>query len=289
MVTPQYSPYELLDSGFDWITATTNGQVGIAAFRHLAEPIFEEETATGGIVTDSRLMGYEGRRCSGLYLGHRASDTLIITSGPRCTALAREIITNATNVSRVDVQSTVFCNGEEPHVGLDVYAHVLAERKSGHGTGEVTIRNTWPRGETCYLNSRRSDSYFRIYDKATEAKLGPERTVWRYEGEYKRKPAFQIAASALEADLKPEWFNAFLVGSLHSKGVPWRCLPAPTAISWKMAQTSRRGNTRAWLQTTVASCVRKQLRDVGLSLTLADLGLAGLVVPVTKGVRNAGH
>lgn len=275
-----YSPYELLDSAIDWITAThANGALGQEqCINH--ERWLDEERAAGRKVSSGRRFGYEGHSIIGGFFGRRPADVLTVLSGPRCTPLARQTLTTATNVSRIDIQSTVFCNGEEPHVGLDIYRHVLAHRKSGRGVGGVTIINTWPRGECCYINRRTSDSYFRIYDKATEGNLGPPRTVWRYEGEFKRKTASSIAAAALEADLSPSWMNNFLVRSLVSKDVPCSCLPAPNAISCEVSVPSRSGNTRAWLRSTVRECVCRQIKEHGLPAILEDLGLKNLVKAV---------
>ena len=56
-----------------------------------------------------------------------------------------------------------------------------------------SLLQTSEHSDTLYIGSRSSDAYGRLYDKGAESKAEAYAGCWRYEVEYKRKPALAKA------------------------------------------------------------------------------------------------
>jgi hypothetical protein len=257
----------------------------------LLSDIFEEKVemereAALGRVTASRF-GFQGHKTKGSFFGTRADDACLVLSGPGIAPLARKAITVASNVSRFDLQFTSWTNGDVPHIALDAYSAVKAERVQSGRTGGVSLVIAHPSGECCYVNRRVSDAFGRIYDKATEAKLGEPRTVWRYEVEYKRKMAKRVARRWAELEKPAEWTIGRVSQFFVDKGVPRSAIPrANLSISLDVAALDRDRRTLAWLQEVVRVTVRRQVFIHGLPTIIEALGL-GELVTINEEVHDA--
>lgn len=273
-----YRDDTILSSGPDWLTCTAPKGRGSALLRDIfEEKASEDENSRLGQQAATRF-GYQGLRAKGSFFGTRAEDACLVLSGPGIAPLARKAITGAANVSRFDLQITTWCGGSQPHIGLDAYRAVRAERVQSGRTGGVSLVVAHPVGECCYLNRRISDCFGRIYDKATEAKLGTARTVWRYEVEYKRKIAYQVAKAWAAAESAPLWTTSRVLKFFAGKGVPRSCLPsANQAVSCEVQALSEDRQTLRWLERTIRVTLRRQVEAHGLPRIIEALGLSHLV------------
>lgn len=272
------APHTILCSGPDWLTCTAKkGDDAKLLAELFEERAANEERAALGRVT-ARWFGFEGHRVGQAFFGERHQDVCLVSSGLLLSPLARKAIPIAHNVSRFDLQVTTWTHGEEPHVGLDAYRAVRAERIQSGRVGGVSLVIAHPSGECCYINRRRSDCFGRIYDKATEAKLGQARTVWRYEVEYKRKMADRVARSWVKAPASGPWATSRVLEFFLTKGVPRASIPrAEQSISCEVAAPSADKQTLRWLQTTIRVTLRRQIKAHGLPAIIDALGLGDVV------------
>lgn len=266
--------YPILCAGPDWLTATAKGGYARESFALIADEVFTEERAAGGDVTSGSVLGYVGRRASGFFLGYREHDAVIVLSGPRACALTATVAQVASNVSRLDIQATIACGSDAPHLGIHGY-HTLARSPKQRGRkGRLTLTQSLPRGETLNVNSRRSDAFGRVYDKATEAKLGAARTLWRYEVEFKRAMALHHSHALIgvpdlgthSSSVVHDWFD--------SKGLrPMYTRPNGCASAAPLGSVHRERNILAWFEDTLSLTVARSINRYGRERTLTALGL----------------
>lgn len=163
-------------------------------------------------------------------------------------------------VTRIDLQITV----EYPRGTTDLAAIANAMREHGDRSVSYVESKSGPRQSklsTIYYGSRRSDRFYRIYEK-----MGMDEDVFlRFEVEFK-SPRSQVVASALcgtvevaqilahEIDQLPEWndLDWRFLAVLHD---PERFNPIAVAPE---------ANTLKWLRTQVAPALDRVLNDHNL-------------------------
>lgn len=283
MLAENYSSnYSVISSGPDWITATAKCGGPSLAFEHLADEVLDNERADGRDVTVGSRLGYDGRSAEGFFHGRRPDGSVIIASGHRSCPLAPRIAQVASNVSRLDLQVTLWTQGEQPHLGIWCYESLKRKRQANGRPGQLTIIKGWPTGETFYLNKRASDAFGRCYDKATESKLGPERTVWRFECEFKRKLAHAYAQRVVSAESVSAFTNDAVRSWWAKKGLE---IPA-TARSGRdlveLAITSPRRDFLMYVEKNLSKSIRDAVVSHGLVRVLEALGLSSQVQPIPE-------
>lgn len=269
--------YAPISVGPDWLTATEKNTGPRLQFREIAQRVFDEERAAGVEMKPAALYGFEGLRGRGFFFGLRDHDGLIVLSGPRTPALAAEVTRVASNVSRIDLQVTLDTSHDKPNLALHGW-QTLARSPARRGRkGSCTLITTRPKGDTLNVNSRRSDQCGRLYDKATEAKLGEARSLWRYEVEFKRARANHYAV-ALCSHTDPETMVSQLVGEwFFQKGlVPfWNFQTLERSALMSLDRPDR--NVLDWFTNVVSLSVARSINRHGIGPTLEALGLHHLL------------
>lgn len=169
--------------GVDWVTATTNndvvGKVWYDVFVSLAKV-----TDPSGVDTKSgvKLSRYTGVGAPSLFWGTSSQLGFILIARSSVANMAwTKVAMTAKKVTRLDLAVTVHL--EDQKTGLAARHYAMA------GKGENTQRKygvilNSRGGQTCYVGSRQSNFYGRVYDKGAEQ--GEENGyVWRYEVECK--------------------------------------------------------------------------------------------------------
>lgn len=276
-------PYTLFSSGVDWMTATAKPGSPALAFKELAYGEFEKEKAAGGNIKPAAFRGYAGLRGDGLYFGQRHDDSIIILSGPRSPPLFARVAQAATNVSRLDLQCSVWTHGEQPHLALAAYRTLQRVHSKAGRKPALTLIQSHPKGETCYVGKRTSDHYGRLYDWSTAHKAGQARTVWRYEVEWKRAEA-KARARALLSDPTPATLGEQLVRSWWAdRGIePTWSSDGPARFERVHISTPER-NPLAWFRDSVSVTAARVVNRYGIHATLDALGLAHLARPLREG------
>lgn len=269
--------YTCIGAGVDWLTATGDRGLNGWSFWGVGDCILQTQTAAGVEVKPAAVRDYKGRRGDGVFVGRRASDSIIILSGPRAAEHFADVTLAASNVSRLDVQMTVYTGSEEPHLARDTFEHLKAAPARRGKPPTLSYTESHPKGETFYYGSRTSDSFGRLYDKASEAKLGTPRTIWRAEVEFKRSYARRLANRLARLPV-PRLGVEPVVGSWWlSRGVRLPVSPlGRDLIDLPLAET-RKGDELAWLARATPKAVRRAINAHGLQSVLDALGLSDLV------------
>jgi len=280
MGQPARNLYEPISFGIDWITATAKSGAPSLSFERIADCVWDERKSGDGAITAASRLGYVGRSSDGFFHGRRPDGNCIIISGQHCDPLAADIILSATNVSRIDLQVTFWTGGEQPHLGVQAYEHLKRLPPKTGRPPTLSLTTGWPDGETCNVNKRVSDVYMRIYDKAAEASMGLPRTLWRYEIEYKRKPAMRTAIALAEEGCRPTRVYDQVAAWTTNKGLQW---PGPTSRylhSEDRLLVGARPDDLGWIRDSLAKHIAKRVNSHGLWPVVIALGLDGLVQPI---------
>lgn len=183
----------LVDSGIDYITATTKQGINATAMWDLGRALVREEERSTDIVRPFRFSGYHGIMCGGAQVGRRPDGTVVRLSGNCAKEFWAQVLGLSDNVTRLDLQVTALtpngCAGQ-------LKKHYNQVRKGKRGRGKPAEFKMWlgPKGfQSMTLGARSSDRYARIYDKGLESGLPEFAGCLRYEIELKRQQAFGMA------------------------------------------------------------------------------------------------
>lgn len=264
----------VISSGVDWITATNQGGDTARCSDEFADHEFSRVLDEGGRVVPESRLGYTGYVANSFFYGHHARGRLLMASGSQAHNLYRSIANLSHNVSRIDLQATVWTHGEQPNLAVQGYHVVKGRAPASQHVRNCTLITSQPSGDTLNVGKRKSDQYGRIYDKATEGQLGTPRTVWRYEVEYKRRPA-NVALShlrasecdkALASEVVWRWFERRGIRPIYAP-------PSPSEIlSFSLAKEER--DTLRWFRDTVSVTVARMVKEHGREVVLEALGLS---------------
>lgn len=273
-----------IQSGVDWITATARSGSPSLEFERLADDYLNNKRDAGGDVHQASRLGYRGHETEHFYFGRRTEDSVLIVSSHEATRLAKPIIDIATNVSRLDLQVTVWTHGEQCNLAVENYRKLVASRRQAHRPGQISLTTVYPEGDTLNVNKRTSDAFGRLYDKASEAQAAPQHTLWRYEVEFKRRAAMAESAAYAASGSLPSYARNRVHSWWEAKGVIPSFRPDDWSLDEKALLEETRRDVLTWFEKSVSVTVARAVKRWGLEATIQALGLAALVQPITKEV-----
>lgn len=269
--------YPVFNAGIDWLTCTAKNGSPAFALERVADMQVDIQRSRGVRVTNQSWLGFTGYKLPQLFFGRREHDVMLCLSGALSDSIGLQAIACSSNVSRLDLQVTIFTAGEVASLGRAAWSRCRQIAKGKGRPRSFSLIVGHPEGETFYVNSRSSDNFGRVYDKGVESKLGPAGMLWRYEVEFKRKVAKQEAAALPPQeqlgpyvsdrvrswmtlrDLEPPWEAGCWFGYEH------RALEAPDR------------DVLAWYDRSVSVSIGKAVKEFGLKVVLERLGLLKLV------------
>lgn len=281
METGLPAPYShsLIDAGIDWITATQLPGDGGRAFRTLSDQLVQEQFDAGREVRSASLRDYSGWRGEHLFVGMRKQDAIIVASQNVAARHWQAVSQAARNVSRLDVQASVWTHGEQPELARAAYLKLKRSPARRGRPRSFTLIKSHPHGETLNVGKRSSDAYGRVYDWSSAHKQDIPQTIWRYEVEYKRQVAASHSAALRSADdprgacagLVHQWFS--------SRGVQPSWQIPTSRLSNGVALEEPTRDALAWFETCLSKTIAKAIRRHGLERVLIALGLNDVVQP----------
>ena len=174
-------------------------------------------------------------------------------------------IARQASVSRIDLAFDVKHESLNPR---ELYAML-------DGGQATTTAKTWnlitgnDGGATCYIGSRQSEAFVRIYDKA--AQTGTDGQWTRIELELKaskaRFAAFTMASG--EDEHAFSWAQSWLQGFVSFPHDVWRKIMVEEAIPLARANKPEK-DTRKWLMDTCAPAMARYMNETGDFALLAD-------------------
>lgn len=279
MSTVGVHPYTVMSSGLDWLTCTEQAELGHSNLSALALEELEKRKRAGGRITSAFRFGFQGHKTDGLFYGRRDGESCVVLSGPESPPLAKQLIPLATNVSRLDMQVTIWTHGEEPDLSLHGFRTLERSSPKNGRRSSVTLIHSLPAGDTLNVNKRVSDACGRLYDKAAESKMGTPKTIWRYECEFKRDLASHHAIAYATANHPEVYCNSVVYDWWENKGLTPTFEKSSTLLLDKLLIEPRKRDVLSWFESTVSPSIGRSIRDHGLERTLEALGLQHLVGP----------
>lgn len=270
---PAYAIFPVVNCGIDWLTCTSK-RIGVSnGLEDFGMGILNEEKAGSGRILPARRLGFEGLRSDNVFLGRRPGDVMLQISGPSCTPLTKDAIALSTSVSRIDLQVTIWTEGEQCDLALWTRNAMLRNDPKAHAVQNMTLTEGWPAGATLNINRRCSDVWFRLYDKSAEASLGVPRLVWRYELELKGKAAQRQAERLTQCGVRPSSVHTPVHDAYKSKGVE------PAFPKWThenafqpcLDDPSR--DVLTWMRESLSKTVARAEKRFGRELVAEALGI----------------
>lgn len=274
--------HSIVSAGVDWLTATASkgsSRWDLQTYSDNQRRRFMDMDES--IKTGYRL-GFFGWQAEGYFYGTREGCSIVVASGAQAHNVFSAVAGIADNISRLDLQVTVATPDERPRLGLQAFQAIKSGAPSKRKVKNVTLIDTHPSGETCSIGKRKSDQYGRIYDKATEAKLGEPCSVWRYEVELKRAPAVAVAARLRSTQAVEDDALALVWNWFDTRGVVPIYTPHQHFCPQKPLKTNGERNVLTWFEETLSITIAKAVKRHGVERVIEALGLQSQVEVIPK-------
>lgn len=274
--------HSIESAGVDWITATANHGNTRSDMMAFSRSQRNRMLDAGYDIKQAYRLGYTGFESEGFFYGNREGGSIIIASGALAHLLHRSIYHVADNVSRLDLQVTVSTPIDRPNLALQAYSVLKRNPPCRVRVRHSTHITSSPKGDTLNVNKRSSETYARLYDKASESGEGPPRTRWRYEVEHKRNRAYLVAGAlcgrqsgeVVAREVVYDYFDARGVAPIFARNSSSRTETPVLAAR----------NTRVldWFRDSLSITVAKAIKAHGLAAVLDALCISALVAPVEE-------
>lgn len=260
-------------SGIDWLSCSApRGDDGDALYAQ-GVSILNMEVNAGNQKKPWKLKALTGAIAGSTVLALSGTHVYVQVSSERAREYAPSIIPLARNVSRLDLQVTAERHEQAPlDLARIAYKASGARRRGGRPVGR-SLYQTTAGGATCYLGSRRSDVFGRVYDKGVEQETHQPGRLWRWELELKRDVAELTARELVLVESLEEAVAGYVSHAFGEWGVP--CPPSASSLPMHRPpqQSTDADRLLRWLAVGVAPSVG-YLRGIGrLSEVLKALGL----------------
>jgi DNA relaxase NicK len=267
-----------VDCGIDYLTATCTDKREGKTLERLAHRWLSEEASYGNEVKEWSAHGYAGIGAGAVNFGRRWDSLLVRITGHAAKAKALEVVQLATNVSRIDYQSTVLLRSVE-HRLAEAIERQAKRYKMDHGLKHaIRLLRDDVTGNTLYMNRRVSDRFIRVYDKGAESKLEELRGCWRGEIQYNNELAWSMARQGCSVAFDDNYVASQVYAELEKKGVRWLSpmyTPIPKVADVPGTRQTTSSRQLKWLRSQVSPTIRRLIAN-GFEREILDaLGLRG--------------
>lgn len=275
--------WEVIESQVDWLTVSAHGRDSSQNMLDFARGLAKEQKAKGNRERRWRLMGYEGTHVGAIEYGQRDSESTILRLiGQEAERHLSNALSLADQVTRVDYAVTSRADPPDANFGRETYQMAEAYRAGHPESARPWFTGDSDGGFTCYVGSRQSDNFLRVYNKQAECialqdEAGAERyrACWRVELEAKASMAGALATLASESEDRADVVLHYLDAYCKAHGIaPPFLVGQPMAL---LPGFRRRADAESRLR-HLARNVRPTLdwlRDAGeLDRALSALGLS---------------
>lgn len=269
----------IVDAGIDYLSMTMqNDNPNVNAWRRAAFAYLEEIAVHKDEINHTRRLGYEGLSFGGSFVGERERDAFCSFSGERAKRAFSLLYRHDVHVSRIDVQVSFRYAVPTTNVAQRARDEVKRDntRLSSARQRNATLMEDLRGGGTCYIGTRTSEQFARIYNKEAESGDSDFKGVWRYEVQLKNRFAEKVAEQFTKSDYPPAMHaTVFVKQWLRHRGVttPWKAeaelLPLPRDNN---APTQSEARLR-WLRDQVRPAIRQLLKYGLRDDIIAALGL----------------
>jgi len=256
----------IVSAGIDYITATmphTNPNV-LDWYSRCIQYI-ETIARDGNETVSTRRNGYEGIAVGGSFCGVRDDGYMVNISGERAQAGFDIVYRNQPNVSRIDVQCTYRGGTKDASTAISAQRSVAEANKklSSKAQREAVLMTSLRGGATCYVCSKKSEQFARIYDKEKESAEDRYKDCWRYEVQLKNRLATNTATLfRLSEYAQPNQAAVFVRQWLRKRGVsvPWNAEAELYALPSDTNTPSDVESRLRWLREQVRPALRRLIK-----------------------------
>lgn len=265
----------------DWVTITARKGDNIAAIRehyeYLGRTVADWLGENPYADESSGQNGYTGRRIGPVFWGAGYNGACLQVSG----AGAEKVVALRPywdNVARLDIQVTLWYKEDYEDMALRcAEASRCARDVAAHRRWAVEHKNRFGEGDTCYLGSRKSARFHRIYDKWREANREESwEYSWRFEVERKEGSGAAYWPDRAGSVPTADYWASIVVSEFADRGVKMPSLLPRSLAAEERVPKGETTNARRlrWLATQVAPSIGKLLRS-GVSALEVAQALAG--------------
>jgi hypothetical protein len=192
-------PHQIESAGVDWITATAPRTRTLEPLYERVQQLVISEADEGNDKTPWKWQGYNGVKCGGASVGIRRDGVIAQLRSDTARDHWQDIMPLAANVSRIDLQLTARLDEAHRELIRAQYARLRRAKRLRGRPLDATLIDNPTRGSSLYLGRRACEKFARMYDKGAEEKTSPPGTLIRWEVEYKKKSALQMASGLARA------------------------------------------------------------------------------------------
>lgn len=261
-------------AGVDYITLTCKSVDGYDRLSEIAARLLRTELDQGERLSSWRFMNFDGRTAGSVQAGTDGATFLLRLSGVTAFHHWQEVLPLATNVSRLDLQSTVQLEIDGTNFAEQCESQALRfEAKHKHGR-QIELRRNSAKGKTVYIGSPQSDRQIRIYDKGRESGLPAYNKCWRAEIQFGSKLAWSMSQQLHEWTWQDIFAAKVVFESCARAGIVWKQLLAKEVLLSGPARPRRRLETKlTWLTNQVRPTILQLLDHYPRSVVMDALGL----------------
>jgi hypothetical protein len=164
----------------------------------MAQTLWANQVGAGHKAYQTSRHGFALSCIAGVQYGKAKDGWMVVLSGEMAAAYWMPFAAYAKNVTRIDLQTTIFYEQDDCNRVQSTYDRAWKDG-SKKTRNAMTIILNGKKGDTLYYGSRSSAQFGRIYDKYRQQKLSPSfKNAFRFEVEYKKPLSGQIVKWMLD-------------------------------------------------------------------------------------------
>lgn len=208
----------LTEAFVDYITLTTNHPKSTNLLLMKATRELRAQESLGNVVHDWGMAGFRGFSCGQLHAGTRNAEGIVQLSGGYAALEWWEFYQLADACTRCDVQVTVRLDQDVTCFIAKEHKRFKRWKKRHKQRHKIRLVQEDDGGMTCYLGVRKSEVYFRLYNKEVESKLPQHVGCARWEIEFKGDHAKLVVQKLTDGKLVKDTVIATLNEYILTRG-----------------------------------------------------------------------
>lgn len=265
------------DAGVDFITAYWSEEFAEQFPGKWLTEFIHEQRQKGEREYARSSNGIDWWGSSHVHIGCRDGERFVRASGPGSDAVFGRCHGSYSSLSRLDLAATCSFGSPQGEAATALYRGFCELPPAfGQPRGSRLVADS-KGGNTCYVGSRTSDVYLRLYDWGVAHGSGAAETTWRFEAELKGSVANDYAA-LLMSETQRELAAAAMVRTLFTDRrieCPWNS--APNRPMARPRRKTEEEEKLKWLSEQVSPTCRKLIESGYIEACIEALGLASYV------------
>lgn len=272
-MVPRGTVHKATSAQIDWLTCTGATEESRNRLWEIGQRTLHRAEGEGEPSTRWHAHGYSGWSSCHVQYGQRPDGVILRLGGKEAANQWRHALVTAENVSRLDLAVDCKTDHVVPALAAQVYSdadHVPP--REGRRVKRTLITGS-DGGQTCYIGSRVSERYGRLYDKGVESESAPAGRWWRWEVEYKGDIALGVAKALKARELEGEAIVATVAKFWHERTLHSLESSEPPLSTLQSRPLSSDDRRISWLAKSIKTTVSILVDRLGRERVLCALGL----------------